>query len=157
MVCWNFFFLFPEMHTEVIVSLQITAPSLQQNVTLNGHFNRSGLHIETQNNITLFGCCIQNDSTQPNKDQTPQSSSSKRNSESHELNTSEPGIFSGGSPDVASSEGINSSSDHMPQSNRSRCLFHFKDIQRMSSKTGDIPDHLANSSHVFKSCFFFSC
>ncbi|MCJ8749275.1 hypothetical protein PDJAM_G00174430 [Pangasius djambal] len=132
-----------EMDMEVIVTLQITAPPLLQNVTLNGHFNRSGLHIETQHNITLFGCCIQNDSTQQNKDKTPQSSSSNKDSVSHKPNTSEPGIFSAGSPDVTSSEGKNSSANHTHQSNRSHCLFHVKDIQRMPSKKGEIPDDLS--------------
>ncbi|KAB5518579.1 hypothetical protein PHYPO_G00167650 [Pangasianodon hypophthalmus] len=123
-----------EVDMEVIVTLQITAPPLLQNVTLNGHFNRSGLHIEKQHNITLFSCCIQNVSAQQNKDKTPQSSSSNQNSVSHKPNTSEPGIFSAGSPDVTSSEGKNASSNHTPQSNRSHCLFHAKDIPSMSSK-----------------------
>ncbi|MCI4395081.1 hypothetical protein PGIGA_G00176220 [Pangasianodon gigas] len=123
-----------EVDMEVIVTLQITAPPRLQNVTLNGHFNRSGLHIEKQHNITLFSCCIQNNSTQQNKDKTPQSSSSNQNSVSRKPNTSEPGIFSAGSPDVTSSEGKNFSSNHTHQSNRSHCLFHAKDIQSMSSK-----------------------
>lgn len=132
------------MDVEVIVTLQITA--FLQNVTVNGRFNHSGLHIETQRNITLFGCCIQNDSTQQHKDKTAQSSSSKQNSVSRKPNTSEPGIFSAGSPDVAPSEGKNS--NYMYQSNTSHCLFHVKDIQKMPSKTGKIPDDLVNLSHV---------
>ncbi|XP_060772681.1 uncharacterized protein si:dkey-192k22.2 isoform X3 [Neoarius graeffei] len=124
-----------EIDMEVSVRLQVAAPPLLQNVTVSGHFNYSGLHIETQDNITLFGCCIQKDSTQQNKDKTPQSSSSTQTSVSDQPNISEPGIFSAGSLDATSSEGKKSSSHHIHQSNRSHCLFHFKDIQRTSSKT----------------------
>lgn len=120
---------------EVIVTLQITAPHLLQNVTVNGHCNHSGLHIETQRNITLLGCCFQNDGAHRKKDKTPRSSSSKQNSVPHKANASEPGIFSAGSPDLTSSGGKNSSPNPTQHSNRSRCLFHFKDIERMSSKT----------------------
>lgn len=134
----------PEVAMEVIVILQITAPPLLQNVSVNGHLNHSGLHIETQHDITLVGRCIQNDSTWQTKIKVPQSSSSKQSSVSHETNTSEPGVFSAGSP----SETTNSSSNYTHQSNRTRCLFHFKDIPRISSKTGKTPDDLVNLSSL---------
>lgn len=121
-------FLFPDAATEVIVTLQIRASTLLQNVTVNGHLNQSGIHFETQHDVTLVGCCIQNNSTWQTKTKTPKSRSSRQNSE--------PGIFSVGSP----SEGTNSSSNH---THRTRCLFHFKDIQRTSSKTGEILEDLS--------------
>lgn len=127
------------MATEVIVTLHVTAPPLLQNVTVNGHFNRSGLHVDSRPNITLFGCRVQSDGT-------PQPSDSNRSSVSHKPNTLEPGVFSAGSP--ASSEGPNSNTDHTHQPNRSHCLFHLKDVRRTSSKTGEAPDNLVSSSHV---------
>lgn len=129
--------VFLDKDMEVIVTLQITAPSLLENVTVNGHFNHSGLHIRTQHNITLLGCCVQNNNTRRNEDKPQHSSSSKQNSVSHKPDTSEPGIFSVVSHGVAFSEGKkNSSSNHTHQSNRSHCLFYFQDIRQMSSKTG---------------------
>ncbi|KAK3523487.1 hypothetical protein QTP86_034110 [Hemibagrus guttatus] len=47
---------------EVIVTLQIKAPPLLQNVSINGHFNHSGLYIETQHDTVLFGCYVRNES-----------------------------------------------------------------------------------------------
>lgn len=150
MVCFGwcvFFFLDKDM--EVIVTLQITAHPLLENVTVNGHFNHSGLHIRTQHNITLLGCCVQNNNSRRHKDKPPHSSSSKPNAVSHKPDTSEPGVFSVVSHGVAFSEGKNSSSH---QSNRSHCLFYFQDIRRMSSKTGK--RSLNTSAHfVWRWCF----
>ncbi|KAF5897402.1 uncharacterized protein DAT39_012893, partial [Clarias magur] len=121
-----------EMGMVVIVTLQIIAPPLLQNVTVNGHFNQSGLHIETLHNLTQFVCCAQNGSTRQNRDETPLSSSSKHNSGSHKPNTAEAGIFLAGSFDVTPAEGKNSGSN---QDRRSLCLFHVEDVRSMSSKT----------------------
>lgn len=136
-MCVSVFFVFSEMGMAVIVTLQITAPPLLQNITLNGHFNHSGLHIEIQHNITQFVCCAQNGSTQHNRDETPLSSSSKHNSVSHKPNTTEAGVFLAGSSDVTSSEGKNSGSN---QNRRSLCLFHVENIRLMASKTGENDD-----------------
>ncbi|KAK2865560.1 hypothetical protein Q7C36_001616 [Tachysurus vachellii] len=102
-----------EKSMEVIVTLQITAPSL----TVNGNFNLSGLYVETQHNTVLFGCCIRNKSRRQNREKTPQSSSSA------------PGVFSAGPSD----EKNENTRTHPP--NKTHCFAHFKDIQRMFTTT----------------------
>lgn len=113
--------------------LQIVAPPLPQNVSVNGHFNHSGLYIETQHDTVLFSCCVRNESTRQNKDTMSKSSSST------------PGIFSAGPSEGKSKSGFNHT--HWP--NRTHCFAHFKDIQRMSPTTGKVPQVMLQ---VFK-CF----
>ncbi|XP_058241260.1 uncharacterized protein si:dkey-192k22.2 isoform X2 [Hemibagrus wyckioides] len=108
-----------ENAVEMIITLQIVAPPLPRNVSVNGHFNHSGLYIETQHETVLFSCCVRNESTWQNKDTTSKSSSST------------PGIFSAGPSEGKSKSGFNHT--HWP--NRSHCFAHFKDIQRMSPTT----------------------
>lgn len=118
---------FPEKSMEVIVTLQITALPLLQNVTVNGHFNLSGLYVETQHNTVLFSCCVWNNSRRQNQEKTPQSSSSA------------PGNFSARPSDEKNENTLT----HTP--NKTHCFAHFKDIQRMFSTTGKIQDMLSHT------------
>ncbi|TSN95710.1 hypothetical protein Baya_9824 [Bagarius yarrelli] len=99
-----------EKDLEVIVTLQIAAPSLLQNMTINGHVNHSRIYTETHHDIMLFGCCIQNESTQQNKDKTSNRSS-------------------------YSTPCSRNNSDLTHRSNVTYCLARLEDIQGMSLKT----------------------
>ncbi|XP_046699135.1 uncharacterized protein si:dkey-192k22.2 [Silurus meridionalis] len=116
-----------ETDMDVMVTLQITAPPLLQNVSINGHLNKSGLHMETKHNITLIACCFLNSSTWQNK------GSSSITQSSHRSNASKPAVFSAGPSDEGRKRSLGT--NHTHQSNRSRCIFHLEDFRKMSSET----------------------
>ncbi|XP_062865249.1 uncharacterized protein si:dkey-192k22.2 [Trichomycterus rosablanca] len=106
-----------EIDVEVVLMLQ-TMDLAYQNFTVSGHFNHTGLHIETQHNITLLNCCgqFQPNSQQLNKVRTPSGLSS-----------------SGSVPLKASgsdSDGSSTESTHMKLSERKDSAFNPRQSNR---------------------------
>ncbi|KAL6467165.1 hypothetical protein MHYP_G00249690 [Metynnis hypsauchen] len=108
---------------DMVLMLQVTNQTLQ-NVTMHGHFNQSGLHIDTCLNFTLLDCCAQpqRDCAYPNK--------VKASPTSHKP------VTPNGLSTVPSSGETNSISNLNCQSNRSQCLFHYvgRNVIKTSAK-----------------------
>ncbi|XP_036438773.1 uncharacterized protein si:dkey-192k22.2 [Colossoma macropomum] len=110
---------------DTVLMLQVTNQTLQ-NVTMHGHFNQSGLHIDTSLNFTLLGCCAQpqRDCAYPNK--------VKASPTSHKPVT-RPGLST-----VPSSGETDSTSNLKCQSNRSQCFFRYVGGNAIKASTKEV-------------------
>lgn len=108
-------YIFPEVDVDAVLMLQVPNQTLQ-NVTMHGHFNHSGLHMETHLNFTLLGCCTrpQRNCTHPDKAKTPPTPSPA----SHQTLT-----------------GKTNSSSPLCQSNRNECIFHYSGSNVLNTYT----------------------
>ncbi|KAL7841196.1 hypothetical protein SRHO_G00248870 [Serrasalmus rhombeus] len=110
---------------DVVLMLQVTNQTLQ-NVTMHGHFNQSGLHIDTCLNFTLLDCCAhpQRDCAYPNKVKTSP--------------TSHKPVTPNGLSTVPSSGETDSISNPKCQSNRSQCLFRYVGHNVIKTSTKEV-------------------